>query len=350
MLPMLLAFLMAVGGLTSLTPLTAKASDWDTENITDIYILPETTRSVTVSFHLSRAINLTDSGRLCTWINAQTGDGEWRLYTFYDFDISKRYIDFGTTVGDYSHTFKGLTPDTLYRVVISASEPGWSEATGNVTVHTPVPGDPDISLDMGWYTATSVRLKGEITNTGTGPGPYRFLAEELKSNALVIVPKTQESGGNLSVSDPNAVVVFDEPWSEPNNVFDHYTQYIGLTPDTEYVAQVILTNIYDNTGFSNKVYFKTFAYPQIKLDSITPRSYDAYIYAQIELDTGDSLSSLGLYADDDDAQQPKDDPARVAGSLIRFDDSTDTAMFRLAGLLPDTAYDVQVFTHSGAGE
>ncbi len=152
------------------------------------------------------------------------------------------------------------------------------------------------------------------------------------------------------MNDPNAVVVFNALWSEPINVFDHYAQYLGLDPNKEYVAQAMLTNIYDNTGYSEKVDFKTFAFPQITIEPVTARSYDAYIYANITLDTGDSLSSLGLYADDGDTQQPKDDPERVAGSLVRFDDETGIATFHLTGLTPETDYDVQVFTRSGAGE
>jgi len=340
---MLLAVVMTFSGLITLFPLEAKAAS---EYITNDSVMAKTTRSVHVSFDFGRNITQAGSSRLAIWLYKQDGT----LLTYYDFDLSRRSIDYGTTVGHYYHTFKGLTPDTTYQVKITAFDPDWSGSSDAKYVKTPVPGNPEISLDVGWRTATSVRLKGDITLTGTGPGPYAYLSEELKSNALVIVPKTQEPAGNLSVSDPNAVVVFSENWQEHNNVFDHYRPYIGLQPDTEYVAQAMLTNIYDNTGYSSKVYFKTFAYPQIMIDEITPWSYDAYVYADITVDTGDAVDSLVLYADDNDAQQPKDDPARISGSLVNYDSGAGTAVFHLSGLTVNTTYDVQVLTRSGVGE
>lgn len=215
---LLLTFLCVIGVFSPLGGITALAAS---EYITSDYVMAETTRSVHVSFHFSRNITQTESSRLAVWLYREDGT----LLTFYDFDLSDRYITDGTTVGDYSHTFNGLTPDTTYQVKISASAPGWSGSSDTRYVKTPMPGNPVIGLDMSWRTATTVRLKGEITSTGTGPGPYRFLSEELKSNALVIVPKTQEPAGNLSPSDPNAVVVFNEAWQEPNNIFDHYRTY-----------------------------------------------------------------------------------------------------------------------------
>jgi hypothetical protein len=64
LLAFLIALVMALTGFVTAMPLEAAASDWDTEHITDVYILAETTRSVTVSFHLSHNITHTDPGRL----------------------------------------------------------------------------------------------------------------------------------------------------------------------------------------------------------------------------------------------------------------------------------------------
>lgn len=273
--------------------------------------------------------------------------------TKYDFlhyfDIDRIRIDHGTTVGDYSYTFKGLGPDIMFDVSIVAREPDWSERAGFVPVKTPLPTGPEINLSLGWYTANSVRLKGEIINTGTGPGPYSCLAEEIKTNALTILPRSADPAGNLTVGDPAAVFSLEKPWDEWDNFFDRYRPYIELSPDTEYVAQVKITNIYDDVAYSDKIYFKTFAFPTITYDTVTPRSYDAYVYVNIALDTGDSLSSLGLYADDD-AQQPKDDSAHLSAELVRFDDDTGTAVFHLTGLTPEMNYELQAYTKSGAGE
>jgi len=352
---MLLAVVMTFSGLITLFPLEAEAAS---QYITGINVTADTTRTVSVSFHYSKDTSDEDVQSLFVALY----NADLRYITYHDFGLDNH----DDPRGDYYCVFNGLSPDTQYNIRIHghAFTSGVFENTERdyysdyVPVTTLAPEKPVIGLSRRLVTHNSVWLKAQLTSTGTGwsydpdesTRTQSGLAGELLANELIIVPKAMEPEGNLEADTPGAVVAVQKIWDNYDNVFDRYVEYTGLAPGTQYVAQAILSNVHSFIAYSPKITFTTLTLPQISVDEIKVFSDRAYVYATVELGAGDALEGIALFADDSDAQQPKDDPARISGSLVNYDSGARTAVFHLSGLTVNTTYDVQVLTRSGAGE
>jgi hypothetical protein len=60
----------------------------------------------------------------------------------------------------------------------------------------------------------------------------------------------------------------------------------GLDPGTEYVAQYGVSNHHPSYsgGVSPKLYFTTYAFPTVTIDSVSPHTSATYVYADVTLE------------------------------------------------------------------
>ncbi|NLO35393.1 MAG: hypothetical protein GX112_03435, partial [Clostridiaceae bacterium] len=351
---LLLAVLLLLGLWAALP---VQEADAGSQYITDIHV-SATANSVAVSFHYGKDTSDEDTQSLRVYLIR---------YDPYSKVINGFYTPDGTNpVGDYQTTFANLPSGQQYYIQIHGSARTYGTFSDTerdyysdlIPIITVVPQAPQLCLGLLSLGVSTVRLDCQLLDTGTGVSYnpderiwFQNLGRALKSSAVVVMRQSDAPAGNLDPHDPMAAGVFGpESWDDYNNPFETGIEFASLTPDTDYVAQVQLTNDYDLTGYSSKLAFRTYAIPQVVIDDVRMLSTGVYLTATVTLDARDEVKSLSLYADDPDAGEPVYDPARLSGSLVRFDAATGQAVFEIGGLAYETAYDLQVLLETRGGQ
>lgn len=335
----------------------AQLANAGSQYITDIQV-SATASSITVSFHYGKDTSDEDTQGLEVFLIR---------YDPFRKVVNSFYTPDGTNpVGDYSTTFANLPSGQQYYVQIYGHARTYSTLSDTerdyysdlIPISTIVPQAPQMDLDLLSLGVNKVRLDCQLLNTGTGDfyNPderiwFQNMGKALVSSAVVVMPASVAPVGNLNPLDPLASGVFGpEPWDDYDNPFETGIEFTGLEPDTDYVAQVQLTNTYHLTGYSDKHFFHTYANPSVVIDSVKVLSTGIYVTASITLDMRDEVKSLSLYADDTDSGEPIYDPARLSGSLVRYDAATGQAVMEIGGLAYETGYDLQVLLDTRGGQ
>lgn len=351
----LILSLLLMMGLWAALPV--QKADAGSQYITDIHV-SSTANSVAVSFYYGKDTSDEDTQSLMVYLFR---------YDPYQRTVNYFYTPDGTNpVGDYQTTFANLQSGQQYYVQIHGSARTYGTFSDTerdyysdlIPIKTIVPQAPQLGLGLLSLGAGTVRLDCQLLDTGTGVSYdpdqriwLQNLGRTLKSSAVVLMRQSDAPAGNLDPNDPLAAGVFGpESWDDYENPFETGIEFASLEPDTDYVAQVQLTNNYDLTGYSSKLVFHTYANPLVVIDSVRVLSTGVYVMATVTLDARDEVKSLSLYADDSDAGEPVYDPARLSGSLVSFDTATGQAVFQIGGLAYETAYDLQVLLEARGGQ
>lgn len=337
--------------------LPVQEADADSQYITDI-LVNATADSIAVSFHYAKDTSDEDTQSLKVYLFR---------YDPYQKVVNSFYTPDGTNpVGDYQTTFANLPSGQQYYVQVHGSARTYGTLSDTerdyysdlIPIKTIVPQAPQLGLGLLSLGVSSVRLDCQLLDTGTGviynPDEriwFQNLGRALKSSTVIVMRQSDAPAGNLDPHDPMAVGVFGpESWDDYENPFETGIEFASLEPDTEYVAQVQLTNDYDLTGYSSKLVFRTYAAPHVVINEAKVLSTGVYVTTAITLDARDEVKSLNLYADDPDAGEPVYDPARLNGNLVRFDAVTGQAVFEIGGLAYETAYDLQILLDTRGGQ
>ncbi|WP_143806916.1 S-layer homology domain-containing protein [Papillibacter cinnamivorans] len=309
---------------------------------------PYSTTKIHVTFHYGKDSSEDSRQELLVDVLKKSGTTLQKVTT-YNFNIP-----YGTDPrGDYSCIVGGLEPETQYYVRIKGSA-GWYDDV-NVAEHyyysdlfpvtTPEPARPTLgAIQLQGLTATSVSLKATLVSTGTGfpfdpANPVWNLSGELLGEQLVIYKAAEDTGENLQADDARAVAsVGPRVWSDSDNLLRYSHTLSGLEPGTAYVAQASISNVHSFIGYSSKLYFTTYSFPAVAIDSVSPHTASTYVYADVTMDPRDTMQSLALYAAPADSVNIPLDPDVVVGSLVDYDGTTGRAMFRLVGLTAETDY------------
>ena len=276
--------------------------------------------------------------------------------------------------GGYHSTSFYLTvePDTEYTVVIKfnylfkygSTSMDSTKISDPVQITTAALADPQIGLTLKTFSAEEAVLQGIMINSGTGyvdnfdsDEAFNALFKTFMASEIAVVKKSDYRAGeeitttNVFYSGKIVDYVNYPRWnvsSTGKNVF-LCPQTLSLKDNTEYVAQVKLIKKDYTYVVSPTVSFKTYKKPAITITDNILHYSDAYVFANVSLDSRDTLIGLdALIAPG--ISPPAEDPDRIMGTLVSYSPTDGKALFYFNGLEPDTQYSAIIATNSRAGK